>query len=160
MTGFAQNNTSDVIVKHNGDRLNVKIISVNDNISFTYPNETSVNAISKNCVKEIDFSTGRVEHCSDKIFVSGEGDWEKVIITNNPDDIKGLVRKGEVSSTASNTWNFSGKAGVDKKATMKIKKEAAALRAHIIFIQDQEKKNGSLISGATSSKSGVAYGYE
>jgi len=60
----------------------------------------------------------------------------------------------------SNSWNFKSKEGVDKKATMKFKKQAAALKAHIILLQDQTKLNPTLISGASSSKNGVAYGYE
>lgn len=152
--------SSDIILKHTGERLNVKIISVDEKITFTFPNETASQTISKNCVREIIFSSGRVQEITEKIVIKGKDDWEKVIITTNPEDVKCLVRKGDVRSSASNTWNFKGKEGVDRKATMKIKKEAAELKAHIILIQDQTKTNETIFSGASSDKYGVAYGYE
>lgn len=157
---FAQQPNNDIIVKHTGENLNVKIISVDEKITFTYPNENVTQTIAKSCVQEIKFSSGRVQQCSEKVVVNGEEDWEKVIITTNPDDVNGLVRKGEVRSSSSNSWNFKSKEGVDKKATMKIKKEAAALKGHIILLQDQVKKNETILSGASSDKYGVAYGYK
>jgi c-di-GMP-binding flagellar brake protein YcgR len=155
---FAQP-TLDIILKHTGEQLKVKIISVDEKITFTYPNETSNQVIAKNCVREIIFSSGRVQEITEKIIVNGEDDWQKVIVTTNPDDIKCLNRKGEVRSSASNTWNFKGKDAIDKKATMKIKMEAAKLKAHIIFIQDQVKTGQTYYSGASSEKYGVAYSY-
>lgn len=50
--------------------------------------------------------------------------------------------------------------GIDKKATMKIKKEAAKLNSHVILLENQFKKNMTFWSGATSSKYGIAYSYE
>lgn len=159
VTGFRQVK-NDVIVKHNGDRLSVKVLTVDEKVTFTYPDETVSNTISLNCVSEIIFSNGRVQKCSDKIEVNGEDDWEKVIITNNPNDVSCLVRKGEVRSTANNTWSFKGKMSLDKKATRKIKKEAASLKAYIILLQDQTKTNTTFVTGASSSKYGIAYSYQ
>lgn len=159
-TGLFGQPNSDVIVKHTGERLKVKIVSVDETITFTYLDETATNSLSLNCVSEIIFGNGRIQKCSEKIIVSGEDDWEKVIITNNPSDVKCLVRKGEVRSTANNTWSFKGKMSLDKKATRKIKKEAAELKADIILIQDQTKTNTTFVTGASSSKYGIAYSYE
>lgn len=151
---------TDIIVKHTGEKLNVTIVSVDDKITFTYPSEKAVQSISKNCVREVIFSSGRVQEITEKVVVSGEDDWKKVIITNDPEDVKCLVRKGEVSGSANNTWSFKSKKGVDDKATMKIKKQAAKLKAYIILIQDQTKTGETVLTGASSDKSGVAYGYE
>lgn len=155
----AQSKT-DIIVKHNGEKLNVKVLTVGELITYSYPDEVVINSIANIAVSEIDFSNGRVQKCSEKIVVNGVDDWEHVIITNNPDDIKGLVRKAEVRSTSNNTWSFKGKMAVDKKATRKIKKEAAALKACVILIQDQTKTNTTFVTGASSSKYGVAYSYQ
>jgi hypothetical protein len=158
-TSFAQPAT-DIIVKHTGERLNVKIISVDEKIVFIYPGETANQTVFKNCVREIIFSSGRVQEITEKIIIKGEDDWEKVVITSDPEEVKCLVRKGDVRSSASNSWNFKSKKGVDKKATMKIQKEAAELKACFILITDQTKKNETIFSGASSDKYGVAYGYE
>ena len=156
---YAQNNV-DIIVKHSGERLNVKVITADDEITFNYQDETVINSISKNCVKEIIFSSGRTQSFSEKIIITGKADWEKVVITNNPEDVKCLARKGDITASASNTWNFKSKAGVDKKAAEKMKKEAAAMKAHIILIQGQNVANENFWTGSSSLKNGVAYGYE
>lgn len=155
---YAQNN-ADIIVTHTGERINAKVISVDDKINFNYQNESVINSISKNCVKEIDFSSGRIQHCSEKIIINSKDDWEKVVITNNPEDVKCLVRKGDITVSANNAWNLKSKSGVDKKATKKMKQEAAAMKAHIILIQNQYRET-SYWSGSSSLKNGVAYGYE
>lgn len=153
-------NQNDIIVKHNGEHLNVKVISVDEKITYSYPSESVVNAVGKNCVKEIIFSSGRVQQITEKVIVTGEDDWERVQITTDPDDVKCLVRKGDITSSASNSWNFKSKTKVDKKATEKIKREAASLKAQIILIQSDSKGNAGFLSGDSSSKNGVAFGYE
>lgn len=149
----------DVIINHSGDSLKVNISSVDDMIIYNFPNESINNSLSKNCINKIIFSSGRIQQFDEKIIINSIKDWEKVIITTNPNDVKCLIRKGEVRSTSSNDWNFNGKVAIDKKATMKIKKEAAKLNAHIILLEDQYKTNMTFWSGATSSKYGIAYGY-
>lgn len=155
---FAQSN--DIIIKHNGERINAKIITVDEKVTFNYINENAINTLSKNCIKEIIFSSGRTQSCSEKIIISSSDDWEKVIITTNPEDVKCLVRKGDITASANNSWNFKSKNGVEQKAIKKIKQEAAQLKAHIVLLQDQTKQGASLFSGASSSKNGVAFGYE
>lgn len=150
----------DIVVQHSGDSLKVRVISVDDKVVFKYLNEGASNFLSNNCINKIIFGSGRIQKFDDKVVIIDSKDWEKVIITTNPDDIKCLVRKGEVRASSSNDWNFKGKMGIDKKATMKIKKEAAKMKAHVILLEDQYKKNMTFWSGATSSKYGIAYSYE
>ncbi|MCC7332166.1 MAG: hypothetical protein IT232_06100 [Flavobacteriales bacterium] len=152
---------NDTIVKHTNEIIEVKIISIeNNSIIYSYPNESITQTISLNCVNEIKFSSGRLQKGTQKIEIKGEIDWNKVIITANPDDVKCLVRKGEVTASASNTNNLKSKKQVEEKAMMKFKKEAAKLNCHIILLQDQHKKDVTFWSGASSSKYGVAYSYE
>jgi len=151
---------TDVIINHSGDSLKVNITAVDDMIIYNFPNESINNSMSKNCINKIIFSSGRIQKFDEKIIINDIKDWEKVIITTNPNDVKCLKRKGEVRATSSNDWNFNGKVAIDKKATMKIKKEAAKLNAHIILLEDQYKTNMTFWSGATSSKYGIAYSYE
>ena len=156
----AQISKEDVILKINGESLRVNIISVDEKISFNYPNEKIISSLSKNCISKIIFSSGRTENFSEKIIVNGVQDWEKVLITTNPEDVKCLVRKGEVRASANNTWNFDSAMTVEKKSMEKFKKEATKLKAHIILIEDQFKKGTTYWEGDVSSKYGIAYGYE
>lgn len=64
--------------------------------------------------------------------INGEEDWEKVIITRNPDDVKGLQRVGSVEGKASAL--YGGQRKLRKKATEKIKREAAKQGASIVLI--------------------------
>jgi hypothetical protein len=71
--------SNDIIVKHTGENLNVKIISVDEKITFIYPNEHATQTIGKNAVREIVFSSGRIQQCSEKIVGKGEEDLNKEI---------------------------------------------------------------------------------
>ena len=57
---------------------------------------------------------------------------EDIIITRNPEDIKGLTRLGDVSSEASRLYGKQSK--LRDEATKKLKKEAAKLGASIVLI--------------------------
>lgn len=153
-------NESDVIVTHTGEKLNVNVISVDNDIEYSYPGETVINSIGKYCVKEVDFKSGRKQKITEKIIIDGEKDWEKVIITTNIDDISCLVRIGDIIAGASNTWNFKNKKQVDKTAMIKFKKEAATMGAFMVLLVSDTKSRGNLVSGASSLKNGVAYGYQ
>jgi len=63
-------NQNDIIVKHNGEHLVVKVISVDEKITYTFPNETVVTSLGKYCVKEIIFSSGRIQQITEKIIVA------------------------------------------------------------------------------------------
>lgn len=61
--------------------------------------------------------------------------WEDVIITNNPNDVKDLSRVKEIESKASKL--FGGQKKLRSEATEKLKKEAAELGASAVFIQSE-----------------------
>ncbi|AMR28990.1 hypothetical protein A0257_19060 [Hymenobacter psoromatis] len=164
---FAQDVKLDKIVKVNNETLSVKVVTVGEqSISFTYPNETVINTLSRNQIKEIDFASGRVQTITERIIIEGEQDWQKVIVTTLESDVSGLVRKGEVKAKATGGSTFSNQANIDARATEKLKKQAAKLGAHIILIQSQNTQRasfgnvGQMGQGPTSLKQGVAYGYQ
>jgi hypothetical protein len=67
---------------------------------------------------------------------TSEKDSEKVIVTRNPDDVKGMTRVGDVSASAHMV--FGDPANLRKKATVKIKQEAANKGATIVLIQTDD----------------------
>ena len=145
----------DLIIKRNGDTLKVTITrSTPDQVDFTYPNETAVNTEYKNALAKIIYSSGRTEDCAGArklAVVTGEKDWEKVELTTNPDDVKGLINLGEVS--AKSGWGGEFGQGIgDKEVRKKLKKAAAKLGASIVLIQDRP------VSGYYGAKLvGIAY---
>jgi uncharacterized protein (DUF1810 family) len=65
--------------------------------------------------------------------VISEKDFDKVIVTRNADDVKGLTSLGEVSATS--RMVFGDPATLRAKATVQLKKEAAKKGASIVLIQ-------------------------
>jgi hypothetical protein len=62
-----------------------------------------------------------------------ESDWQKVVVTRNNDDVKGLKRAGDVNAE---TKNIYGKqAQLREEATEIIKKQAAKLGASMVLVQ-------------------------
>jgi hypothetical protein len=137
----------------------VYISSISDRtVTFNYPDEEVEYTRSKNSIEEIVFASGRRADGSEKVSVNGPHDWLKVIITDNPDDIEGLTKKGDLYVKSTATTVFSGAQKIDEKATKKIKQRAAQMGAHIVYVQSQTNDKG-IRRVNRSIKSGVAYGY-
>ncbi|TDE15283.1 hypothetical protein [Dyadobacter psychrotolerans] len=153
--------SQDLITTHGGNNMQVKVLAVNENsISYTFPGETVTNTIGKAAVNKVKYASGREETISDKVDVSGEEGWQHVIITNNPNEVIGLKRKGEVKGKAGGYWGMRTVKGADKKATERIKKDAIEMGAHVVFIQQHETTGRKMYySNPESIQSGTAYGY-
>ena len=146
--------SQDKVFKRNGEILNVKVNkSTPELIEFNYPNETLVNQEFKNAIVKIEYSSGRIENCSGEsnlAVVNGVEDWEKVVLTTNTDDVRGLQKIGEVRGKA--VLGGAAQAAGIKNARNKIKKDAAKLGASIVLLQDKgDTPNAKIII------TGIAY---
>ncbi len=142
--------SQDKIVKRNGDTLFVAIKkSTPEIVEFTYPNELTVNSEYKNALSQIIYSSGRIENCNASTSlatVNGPDDWEKVVITTNSDDVRGLTKLGEVVGKSG--WGGTMAQGMgDKDARKKLKKSAAKLGASIVLLQDKPDSFGVKLVG-------------
>ena len=154
-TANAQSVIKDTIVKLNGDRIAVKIVTNNENnVTFSYPGETMISTLSKNLITEIIYSSGRKEKFNEKIVINGEGDWEKVKLTSLTSEIEGLVKKGVLDESTANLGPIytPGKKALEK-LQKKIKQSAAKLGAHVVLLVTP------MTDAMKFSLSGVAYGY-
>lgn len=148
--------TFDKIIKMDGNVLVVKITNVSGNtISFTYPNETATNTINRKSVKEIQYASGRIEEISNLIEINGESDWAKVALTKDPNEVIGLVRKGEIQ--AQESIFFGNESKLREKAAESLKKEAAKKGAFIVLVQSDNFSH-SPINNVTMT--GIAYSYK
>lgn len=163
LTSYAQKQ-SDKIYFHNGDIMDATIMEVaQSTIVFKYFQEEVVNSMNKLLISKIVFSSGREQKISDFVEIKGEEDWEKVTLTDIQDEIKGLVKKGEVSGKATGAWGAASNATkVYAKAIEKLKRQAAIQGAFIIYSKDLIVKDGDIISGqwAKSVLKGITYGYK
>jgi hypothetical protein len=156
---FCQMAANDKMKKHSGETIEVKIIKVGEaTISYKYPGEDAEETIGKFAVASITYgSSGRVENVSEKIVISGKDDWEKVQIVTDPNEVLGLKKGSEIKGKTSGLLSYNTAGSADKKATRKIKEEAAEAGAPFILMTS-DKSDGFGVK--QSIKKGVAYSYK
>ena len=131
----------DKIIRLNGERVEVSVKKVGTEvIEFTYPNEETINEIDRKLVYQVAFASGRVERVNERIIIEGEDDWEKVVLTENPDDVKGFKKVEDYD--IKKTSGAANMAGVKAKAEEALKREAAKDGAHIVLVKSGDWKSG------------------
>jgi hypothetical protein len=160
VTAFAQ---VDKIYKHNGEIVSGKVIKLEEyTIVFKYDGEDAENTLSKYAIEKIVYGkSGRVEEVTEKIVVSSEDDWEKVVILEDKAYISGLIKEGEVRGKTGLINYHTGNTG-DKKAEKKLKMAAAAMGCPFILqTADKSTVGGTSngLGGSQAIKKGVAYKY-
>lgn len=149
---------TDVIYKHSGEKLPVKIVSVGENtIVYKYPGEDAQQTIGRLAVAKIVYTSGRTEEISDKIVVSDKSDWEKVQIITDKAMALGLKKGDEVRGKTSGLLSYNTAGSADKKATRRIKEAAAEMGAPFVLLTS-DKNDGFGVK--QSIKNGVVYTYK
>ncbi|WP_131539845.1 hypothetical protein [Pedobacter nototheniae] len=161
-TLFAQAQV-DVITKHNGESVKGKVVKVDEyTIIFKYDGEDSENVLGKYAIEKIVYGkSGRVENVTDKIEVSTENDWEKVVILEDKASATGLKKVEDVRGKTGLINYHTGNSG-DKKAEKKLKMEAAKIGCPFILLMDDKSTVGSSsnrLGGSQNIKKGIAYKY-
>jgi sRNA-binding regulator protein Hfq len=160
MVSFAQ---SDVITKHSGETIKGKVVKVDEFvITYKYEGEDAENSVSKYAIEKIVYGkSGRIEKVTEKISVSTEDDWEKVVVFEDKSYIAGLTRVDEIKGKTAMINFQTGNTG-DRKADKKLKMAAAALGCPFIFMTSDKTTVGSSsnqIGGSQAIKKGIAYKY-
>jgi len=155
LAAFSQN---DKMIKHNGEKIEVKIVKVGETlITFKYPGEDAEQTIGRFAVANITYGTsGRKEEISEKIAVSGEDDWEKVQILTDKSQVLGLKKGEDVKGKTAGFISYNTAGSADKKATRRIKEAAAKLGAPFVLMTS-DKSDGFGVK--QSIKNGTAYSY-
>ncbi len=157
LASFAQ--AADKMVKHSGETLEVKVIKVGEQtIIFKYPGEDAEQTIGKYAVAKITYgASNRVENITEKISVSSKSDWESVQILTDAAQVVGLKKGEEVKGKTSGFISYNSAGSADKKATKRIKEDAAELGAPFILMTS-DKSDGYGVK--QSMKKGVTYSYK
>lgn len=163
ISGAMANAQVDVITKHNGEVVKGKVVKLEEfTIVFKYDGEDAENTISKYAVQKIVYGkSGRAEEVTDKIVVSTEDDWEKVIVLEDKAYISGLKKVDEVRGKTGLINYHTGNTG-DKKAEMKLKKAAAAIGCPFILMTSDKTTSGynsNQLGGSQAIKTGIGYKY-
>lgn len=151
---FAQN---DKAFLHNGKKVEVKIIKVSEyTVTYTYPNETAEQMVSRYMVEKIEYASGRVDEISEKIVVSDKDDWEKVVVLEDKAATVGLVKKEEVRGKTNGMMSFNTAGSADKKSMRKLKEAAAEQGCPFVLITADKDNQFT----AQSIKKAIAYNYK
>lgn len=130
-------NQSDLIIKISDDSLQVKVVEVGQNaIIYSYPDELVRYSLSKNAIREIQFSSGRVDKFNDPVMITGEADWKKVKIATFESEVAGFRKVGKVYGKANSPLGRSMEK-TEEIALERIKKEAAIRGCQLIFIESR-----------------------
>ena len=161
-TAFA-NAQVDVITKHNGEKVNGKVIRLEEyTVVFKYDGEDAENSLGKYAIEKIVYGkSGRVEEVSEKIVINGEEDWQKVVILEEKSYIAGLKKAGEVRGKTGLINFQTGNTG-DKKAQKKLKMDAAKLGCPFVLMTSDKTTvgaNSNALGVTQAIKTGVAYKY-
>lgn len=163
LLGLTVNAQTDQIFKHSGETVSGKVIRVEEyTVVFKYDGEDAENTISKYAIEKVVYGkSGRVEEMTEKIIVSSEEDWEKVIILEEKSYIAGLKKGDEVRGKTGLINYHTGNTG-DKKAEMKLKKAAAAAGLPFILMTADKATVGASsnsLGGSQVIKKGIGYKY-
>ena len=132
----------DKVVLRTGDTLTVNVTKNTETaIEFTYPNETAVNEKQKRDISFIIYASGRREEIKQQGIaipeISGEDDWEKVVVTSNRDDVAGLSKVKSLSVSAGNGGVFDSASKAHEKAIKKLKKKVAKMKFGVVLITSE-----------------------
>lgn len=153
----------DKISKHNGETVSGKVIKLEEyTVIFKYDGEDAENTISKYAIEKIVYGkSGRVEELTEKIVVSKEEDWEKVVILEDKAFTAGLKKGEEVRGKTGLINYHTGNTG-DKKAEKKLKMAAAAIGCPFVLMTADKSTVGASsnsLGGSQAIKKGIGYKY-
>lgn len=151
---------NDLIIMHSGDSVECKVVGLSDGkVSYKFLGEDLVNTVSNKSFLKIELASGRVIEGSPLVLVLDEDDWQKVVLTSNPDDVVGLT-KVELDLRAKGSsltiWKTNNKDV--QEAEENIKKMAASHQCHIVFVRDKTR-NGAALGWQGSNSEITGYGY-
>ena len=120
------------------------------------------NLIVKYAIEKIvNGKSGRVKEVTEKIIVTGEADWQKVVILKEKFYLDGLKKAGEVREKTGMINLLTGNTG-DKKAEKKLKMAAAVLECPFILMTSDKTTvgaNSNKFGGTQAIKTGLGYKY-
>jgi hypothetical protein len=136
-----KNVVTDVIYQHDGKKLlvDVKKIYLND-LYYSFSGETKVHKMDQRLVQKIEYKSGKVEVLNETPpKVREVGDYRKVKVTSNPDDVEGLIEVAKLDAPAegSSRGNTTLKS-LERTATIVLRRKAALVNADIILITDKK----------------------
>ena len=144
---YAQNNNPntsavDTVILIAGKKIPAKIINVSSSKVIYKVLETGVTETTeRKKLQKIIYSNGKVEIFNKPVYqMVQQGDWKAIVLTENPDDVIGMVKKGDIK--ANSRKNCKTKKSAKRDAEIVLQKKAANLGANIVLIKKREAVGG------------------
>jgi len=155
---LAQTEPPDTIFMLGGRKIYCKIIGVNSaKVTYKEVGKSKIEYVERKQVQKIVYKSGQKEVFNKPLVMDvEEGDYRTVILTENPADVEGLVKKGEIMAESNS--NSGSKKSALRNAEIRLQKQASNLGAQIVLITKKEPIGGY---GEIPSYrlEGVAYGF-
>ncbi|MCF2444779.1 hypothetical protein L0657_12495 [Dyadobacter sp. CY345] len=156
LSSFKLVHGQDIIVKHDGSKLNGKVNYITEStVVYTEPENSNTSKLGKAEVEKIIYKSGRIEPISQKVEIHGQEDWQKIILTTNPLLVVGLMKKGEIKVKSGRQGH--GMANFESHDMEKMKKQAAGMGAHVLVVDGYD---GRAEFSNQKTETVVAYGYK
>jgi hypothetical protein len=138
----SKTNKLDTIIRLGGKKIGCNVFKINPtSVSYTKPEQSAVLEMPRKEIEKIMFRNGRKEVFNKPVLqMIDKTQWEAVLVTENPNDVEGLYKKGFIKATASSD-SRSPKAA-KTSATIRLQKKAANMGALIVLITSSEMKGG------------------
>lgn len=132
----------DTIIKVEGKVMSVDVIKVTSTyVRFLIPDSDEVFTIPRKEIHKIIYKSGRIEDYNSLVMVMiDEYSWEAVWVTEDPEDVVSLYKRGEIKSQSSAS-SRSPKAA-KKNAFIRFQKKAAALRGMVVLVTKKQATGG------------------
>lgn len=151
----------DTIYRHDGTimAVDVKKIYLND-LYYSLPGEEKVNKMDQRLVHKIIYNSGKIEVLNEKTpEVREVGDYRKVKVTDNPEDVEGLIEVAKLEAVAEGSdRGYSTPKSLERTAIIVLRKKAALVNADIVLITDK-KTNVAFGEIPSVTLHGTAYSY-
>ncbi len=132
----------DTIIKLGGKKIPCNVCKVNPtSVSYNNPGQNKVIELPRKEIEKIYYKTGRREVYNKPVLqMIDKTQWEAVLVTENPNEVDGLFKRGVVKANAS-SGSRSPKAA-KTSATIRLQKKAANMGALIVLVTNSEMKGG------------------
>ncbi len=152
---------TDIIYQHDGTKMfvNVKKIYLND-LYYALPGDTKVKKMDQRLVHKIEYKTGRVEVLNETApDVREVNDYRKVKVTDDPDDVEGLIEVAKLEAKAEGSdRGYATPKSLERTATIVLRRKAALVNANIVLITGK-KTNVAFGEIPAVTLYGTAYSY-
>jgi len=152
---------TDIIYQHDGTKMfvHIKRIYLND-LYYSLPGDNKVNKMDQRLVHKIEYKTGKVEVLNENPSdVREVGDYRKVKVTDDPDDVEGLIEVARLEAKSEGSdRGYSTPKSLERTATIVLRRKAALVNANIVLITDK-KSNVAFGEIPSVTLYGTAYSY-